>query len=168
LVQVVRLQQLQAVLLETTVALLHLVPPLHQVDQRTLTLQLLMLVALVELVAMETLEELELQAVQAVQPEVVELVAVVEQAGPVELSQALQMLEMVAQASIQIFQAALLDMAVVVQVQTVHPEVHHMEAQLAISYLLQRVQQETVLPIEVAVELEQQMVTVALVVRVLL
>jgi hypothetical protein len=49
-------------------------------------------------------------------------------------------------------------MAVVVQVQTVHPEVHHMEAQLAISYLLQGVQQETVLPIEVAVELEQQMV----------
>jgi hypothetical protein len=42
-----------------------------------------------------------------------------------------------------------------------------MEAQLAISYLLQRVQQETVLPIEVAVELEQQMVTVALVVLVL-
>jgi hypothetical protein len=42
-----------------------------------------------------------------------------------------------------------------------------MEAQLAISYLLQRVQQETVLPIEVAVELEQQMVTVALAVLVL-
>jgi antitoxin component of RelBE/YafQ-DinJ toxin-antitoxin module len=37
-----------------------------------------------------------------------------------------------------------------------------MEAQLAISYLLQRVQQETVLPIEVAVELEQQMVTAVL------
>jgi hypothetical protein len=66
LVQVVRLQQLQVVLLETTVDLLHLLPPLHQVDQRTPTLQPVMLVALAELVAMETLEELELQAVPAV------------------------------------------------------------------------------------------------------
>jgi hypothetical protein len=54
------------VLLETTVDLLHLLPPLHQVDQRTPTLQPVMLVALAELVAMETLEELELQAVPAV------------------------------------------------------------------------------------------------------
>jgi hypothetical protein len=162
LVLVVRLQQQQVVLLETTVALLHLVPPPHQVDQQTLTLQPVMLVALVELVAMETLEELELQAVPAVILVVVELVAVVAQVGPAELSQVLQMLEMVAQASIQIFQAALLDMAAAVQVQTVHLEVHHMEAQLAISYQPHRAQQETVLPIEVAVELEQQMDTVVL------
>jgi hypothetical protein len=162
LVQVVRLQQQQAVQLETTVALLHLVPPPHQVDQQTLTLQPVMLVALVELVAMETLEELELQAVPAVQLEVVELVAVVAQVGPAELSQVLQMLEMVAQASIQIFQGALLDMAAVGQAEMAHQETHHMEVLLVITHLLHLVQQEMVPRIPVAVDLERQMVTAVL------
>jgi hypothetical protein len=91
----------------------------------------------------------------------------VELVGEVELGQ-LGLVKTVAQALIQLLLAQLSDTAAAAQEEMVHPEVHHMEAQMAISYLLQRVQQETVLPIEVAVELEQQMVTVALVVRVLL
>jgi rRNA processing protein Krr1/Pno1 len=57
-------------------------------------------------------------------------------------------------------------MAAVVLVEMVHLEMHRMEALLAITHLLHRALQETALQIQVAVDLEQQMVTVVLVVLV--
>jgi hypothetical protein len=70
--------------------------------------------------------------------------------------------EMVALASIQIFQGALLDMAAVGQAEMAHQETHHMEVLLVITHLLHLVQQEMVPRIPVAVDLERQMVTAVL------
>jgi hypothetical protein len=93
---------------------------------------------------------------------VVELVAAVAQVATEGLLQELQMLEMVALASIQIFQGALLDMAAVGQAEMAHQETHHMEVLLVITHLLHLVQQEMVPRIPVAVDLERQMVTAVL------
>ena len=83
-------------LLETTVVLLHLAPPLHRVGQRTLMLQPIMLGELVELVEMETSAELVPLMRPVVNREVVELAAAAVQVGSAELLQELQMPEMVA------------------------------------------------------------------------
>jgi hypothetical protein len=57
-------------------------------------------------------------------------------------------------------------MAAAVLVEMVHLETHHTEAQLAITYLLHQVQQETELQIPAAADLEQMVVMVVLVVLV--